>query len=172
MKFAARIPVKRLFPAWSMMPRCPTMTSYGSTWAAMVGAIDASEVLELKTLLYLGFLLGPCVRVAGTGAGGASGAGGWEVDWVADAACLTCTTSNKALSLVAIVGTGAGAVSASGAGGREMDWVAVTACLTCCAMIDVGKAPVDGCGLTEMWSSMDKRFFWFLALEQTYSKMR
>ena len=108
----------------------------------------------------------------GTGAGGTSGVGGKEVDWVTVAACLTCATSNKALSLVAIVGMGAGAGGASGAGGREVDWVTVTACFTCCAMIDVGKAPVCGCGLTEMWSAMDERFFWFLVLKHMYSNSR
>jgi hypothetical protein len=92
LKFAARIPVKHLFPAWSMMPHCPTMPSYWAACDTMVDAvkspvygwglntalrattIDATEVLELKASLYLGFLLGPCVRVAGAGTGGASGA--------------------------------------------------------------------------------------------------
>ena len=83
MKFAEIIPVKCLFPAWSMMPRCPTMTSYGTAWAAMVDAVkalvrglvlnaavgaatvDVAEVLESKTSLHLDFLLGPCAHVLG-----------------------------------------------------------------------------------------------------------
>ena len=85
----------------------------------------------MRTSVCLGFLVGPCAHVAGSGAGGASVAGGREGEWVTVAACLTCVTSNKALSLLDIVGMGAGAGGTSVAGGKEVDWVTVAACLTC-----------------------------------------
>ena len=70
------------------------------------------------------------MHVLGAGAGGASGAGDREVEWIAVAACVTCAANNQAFSLAAIASMGAGAGGASGTRGREVDWVAVVPCLT------------------------------------------